>query len=477
MPDVVAFLGPSLPAAAVPPGIAVWPPVQRGDVLRALAAGARTLVVVDGVFHVVPAVSHQELVYALDCGVRVLGAASMGALRAAELAAFGMEAVGEIAAWYRSGAIDGDDEVALLHAPAEAGYRPLTVPLVDVRHALGWRPGAAGDAAAASLLRALAALPYRERDGETIEELARLYLGSARAVEMLASLAHASLKREDALAALARAQEPAIAAPPRRRPLNGYLATYLERCLTVPAGEEEVSLEEAWTVARLLHPQMPAWVAAQRRRWLAAMVDSPATAMRPDASAATTARAETLRSRHQRAWGRLLLPPVEYDREAEAELACGYDLDADDDHERHEALVAEGDLLPDWWLCRAFSFTAALPAAAATAAAAREVAACFGGWSAGRRVAPAELRRLAAELWSCAAASVGGEAARRALLAGEGLGVGLDAALERIVVAERLPRPINDYREARARLVASELVAPSSPVAVLAGGHVFNGGV
>ena len=58
-----------------------------------------------------------------------LGAGSIGALRAAELEAFGMVGEGRIFEAYRSGVLEpydtpfeDDDEVAVVHAPAELGY-------------------------------------------------------------------------------------------------------------------------------------------------------------------------------------------------------------------------------------------------------------------------------------------------------------------------------------------------------------------
>ena len=48
----------------------------------------------------------------MAAGTQVFGAASMGALRAAELAPFGMIGVGAIFAAYRDGRLTGDDEVA-----------------------------------------------------------------------------------------------------------------------------------------------------------------------------------------------------------------------------------------------------------------------------------------------------------------------------------------------------------------------------
>jgi hypothetical protein len=60
----------------------------------------------------------------------------MGALRAAELAPFGMEGVGEIFAAYCDGTFEDDDEVAVIHCPAELGWKPLSEAMVNIRRTL-----------------------------------------------------------------------------------------------------------------------------------------------------------------------------------------------------------------------------------------------------------------------------------------------------------------------------------------------------
>jgi hypothetical protein len=135
---VIAFLGPSLPASearALSRRLRVLPPARQGDLWRALTLRPRAIALVDGVFESQPSVWHHEILAAIASGVRVIGGASMGALRAAELCGHGMEGAGHIFGWYRDGVIADDAEVALLHASAEYAFRPLTVPLVNVRWA------------------------------------------------------------------------------------------------------------------------------------------------------------------------------------------------------------------------------------------------------------------------------------------------------------------------------------------------------
>ena len=129
----VVFLGPSLAGRDVNfAGLQVRSPAAQGDVFAAVADGAAAIGLIDGYFDRVASVWHKEILYALSCGVPVLGAASMGALRAAECAIFGMQPVGGIAHEYASGLRWDDGDVALTSLPAELGHLPLTEPLINV---------------------------------------------------------------------------------------------------------------------------------------------------------------------------------------------------------------------------------------------------------------------------------------------------------------------------------------------------------
>ncbi|MBC7909920.1 MAG: hypothetical protein H7Y30_05440 [Pyrinomonadaceae bacterium] len=136
--SIAVFLGPTLcvDQARALLDADYYPPARKGDVYRIMASGVKTIVLIDGVFHNTPSVWQRELLNALEDGIQVLGASSMGALRAAELHRFGMKGHGVIFKWYRDGVIDGDDEVALWHGPEEFGFRPLSEPLVNIRYTL-----------------------------------------------------------------------------------------------------------------------------------------------------------------------------------------------------------------------------------------------------------------------------------------------------------------------------------------------------
>ena len=132
----VVFLGPSLPReTAVALLDAVYlPPADQGAVVAAVHDHAPSAIgIVDGAFGTVPAVRHKDILWALAQGVTVLGAASMGALRAAELHGAGMIGVGLIYRWYRRSVLVDDDEVAVAMAPDALGAGALSEALINIR--------------------------------------------------------------------------------------------------------------------------------------------------------------------------------------------------------------------------------------------------------------------------------------------------------------------------------------------------------
>lgn len=91
------------------------PPVKRGDIHLLLDErnDVEIIGIIDGVFHQSPAVSHKEILRALNEDITVVGGASMGALRACELYPYGMIGVGSIFEDYKNGIIESDDDVAV----------------------------------------------------------------------------------------------------------------------------------------------------------------------------------------------------------------------------------------------------------------------------------------------------------------------------------------------------------------------------
>ncbi|MDQ2903047.1 MAG: TfuA-like protein [Chloroflexota bacterium] len=173
MSRTFVFAGPTLiqeQIQALAPGVEIHPPVAAGDLLRLPLSSGDLVAIIDGYFYQSAAVRHKEILDLLQRGVHVWGAASMGALRAAELAPFGMRGFGRVFEAYVRGEIEGDDEVALVHAPEDMGYIGLTEALVNIRDACecavaaGVIPLTAGD----TIIEVAAALPFFERSYQHI---------------------------------------------------------------------------------------------------------------------------------------------------------------------------------------------------------------------------------------------------------------------------------------------------------------------
>jgi hypothetical protein len=138
--DVVVFLGPSLPLAEaneILPAIYL-PPVAQAEFLSAVTRYRPDVIgLIDGVFSQSLSVWHKEILFALEQGIAVYGASSMGALRAIETEVYGAIGIGEVFRMYASGEITDDDEVALTHGPPDTGYRKMSEPMVNIRKTLG----------------------------------------------------------------------------------------------------------------------------------------------------------------------------------------------------------------------------------------------------------------------------------------------------------------------------------------------------
>lgn len=207
--SAVIFTGPTLSAAEASRVLDAeyLPPAAEGDVYRVARQGPQVIGIIDGYFERVPAVWHKEILWSMSQGIHVLGAASMGALRAAELEAFGMEGVGVIFKAFRDGVLEDDDEVAVAHAGAEFDYRPGSEAMVDVRHTvrLAVEAGVISKKTRACIEASAKALFYPDRRYELILARARGAGASPGDIERFKRWlpdGRASQKRADAIAML-----------------------------------------------------------------------------------------------------------------------------------------------------------------------------------------------------------------------------------------------------------------------------------
>ncbi len=137
MSGIHVYLGPSLDretAKQLLPEACYHPPVRCGDLISLLRLSPKKIIIIDGFYETVPAAWHKEILLAMEFGVAVWGAASIGALRAAELYQFGMQGFGQIYHDFKTGILSDDDEVAVLHGDEKNGFLAINDPMVNIRY-------------------------------------------------------------------------------------------------------------------------------------------------------------------------------------------------------------------------------------------------------------------------------------------------------------------------------------------------------
>ncbi len=223
MKDLVVFLGPSLPRSEARALVQATflPPARQGDLFRVLRSHPRAIALIDGVFEAAPSVWHHELIAAHAAGVRLFGASSMGALRAAELPGC-VTPVGVIAQRYVSGSWNDDAFVALLHADESLGFKPLTLPHVNVWATLR-RAVAQGVLSAAKgreLERASAAIFYQARSWDAVFSAVRW---DTRRLRAFVAAHQVDLKAIDARACLRSLAKAGAARAPRAARFSSFV--------------------------------------------------------------------------------------------------------------------------------------------------------------------------------------------------------------------------------------------------------------
>jgi hypothetical protein len=196
------------------PDLVCRPPARQGDIFAAVEDGATVIGLVDGRFDDVAAPWHKEILHALSLGCTVLGAGSLGALRAAECAAFGMIGIGRVYESYASGARFDDSDVAQVHGPDEMEHLPLSEPRVNVEATLdALRDAGALDAATHARLTAAARrIHFADLSMGAVAEAASDDPAEVRRIAELLVAARVDQKRRDALELVA-----AMADLPARR--------------------------------------------------------------------------------------------------------------------------------------------------------------------------------------------------------------------------------------------------------------------
>ncbi|MGW1154855.1 TfuA-like protein [Streptomyces rubiginosohelvolus] len=322
---VHVFCGPTIGSKEVReiiPSAHIHDPIKHGDLIRLDLSHSDQVVIIDGLYHNHPTIRHKELLAAIERGIMVVGASSMGALRAAELHPFGMIGIGQIFEMYRDGIIEADDEVAVVHT-YEGEWRVLSDALVNIRHtlALATSQEICTPEEAESLLQIAIALPYARRSWRAITRQTPegdLQAAAARIQTLREQEPHrCNLKRLDALTALQQVSKPADRVTkdqpntPARTWPQGWQTAYLfqwrqDHTGTV-IGERFISRALQFDYERLYAPDFPT-------RWRSYVLDVIAQQQRsgpesePEATALDYARrqrisaAGDLSGRQRAAW-------------------------------------------------------------------------------------------------------------------------------------------------------------------------------
>lgn len=278
----IVFLGPSLPLAEalrILPDADFRPPARQADLASVLAARPTAIALVDGEFHQARSVWHKEILLALEQGIPVFGASSMGALRAAELEAFGMAGIGSVFSAFASGELTDDDEVALIYHAEDGVYTALSEPMVNIRATLAAarERGAVTGLTSDLAVRAAKAMHYPKR---TLPAMLAALRAQHVADEELVALeafwrkSKIDIKADDArtLLHLLRAHV-ADPPPPRgRRPRverTAALDTLYDRERWVEIDDRRVALADIAEFTQLHHPDAAGLNAAALNRALA----------------------------------------------------------------------------------------------------------------------------------------------------------------------------------------------------------------
>jgi hypothetical protein len=150
----------------------------------------------------------------------------MGALRAAELHQFGMEGVGKIFEAYRSGALEDDDEVAIVHGTREAGFVAYSDAMVNLRDAIerARERGIVGANTAAELVRMAKESFYAERSWPRLLQIGKERGLDANELVRLSEFVERerpNVKRDDAVLLLDHMRKE-LATPSSARSTNAF---------------------------------------------------------------------------------------------------------------------------------------------------------------------------------------------------------------------------------------------------------------
>jgi len=200
---LVVFVGPSLRPTdrSLYPQIDFRPPVTDGDIFCMIDDPPQVIGIVDGYFGDRLSIFHKEILWGMAQGITVFGAASMGALRAAELNTYGMIGIGQIYRRYNTGDLMRDDAVAVSHGPEELDFLPTSIASVDVEATLAslLARDQISQSQLDTLLVAANRVHFADRTWSAIEKEVNHTFPHMPGIGQIMKAAHIEAKRLDAL--------------------------------------------------------------------------------------------------------------------------------------------------------------------------------------------------------------------------------------------------------------------------------------
>lgn len=171
----MVFLGPSLArdeAADILPMAVIAPPARRGDFDAIDESEVDEVILIDGVMVYDHPPSPSETHRLVARGIRVMGASSLGALRAVELHAHGVEGVGWVYEQVRDRNITADDELVARLDPRTGSAQTIFV--VNLRYAMTELAGSGEvtTALADATISAVTARHFEDRTPHAVVDLA-----------------------------------------------------------------------------------------------------------------------------------------------------------------------------------------------------------------------------------------------------------------------------------------------------------------
>jgi len=187
--NAVVFVGPSLGRDRVAEltNAKIADPIRRGDL--ALFPNCDKFLILDGEFGQNLSVSPKEILRLLDARKLVIGAASMGALRASELDSFGMLGIGWVYRRFARCSVRRDDDVALIYSPLD--FVPRTIPVVNVEYWMETlrRQGTVTRLDAAAVVRVARKVFFTDRTEQKLVQALRTSFGDERVDYLLTKTA------------------------------------------------------------------------------------------------------------------------------------------------------------------------------------------------------------------------------------------------------------------------------------------------